>query len=215
MKGKGFLVVGLINILGWVLLVSCSAGRPAISAGKNAVAEALREELAGGISCTYCQDSGKCPTCSGTGWLEGVECSECSGTGKCPLCGIRRIIRKEVVQFKETKGSSLVEPSGGTKKYVMSFQGLSKIYYDDNSTRVEEIKGEITFQKIMPWEETDLKWKAIYIIIKEKDCPYCLGNGKCITCKGTGKRSDGTICPACSGEGKCSTCRGTGIKSDW
>jgi hypothetical protein len=35
-------------------------------------------------------------------------------------------------------------------------------------------------------------------------------DGKCITCKGTGKRAGGEYCPSCSGDGKCYLCTGSG-----
>ena len=41
-------------------------------------------------------------------------------------------------------------------------------------------------------------------------CIVCKGNGKCATCGGTGRLSNGEFCPSCLGSGKCYLCGGTG-----
>ena len=52
-------------------------------------------------------------------------------------------------------------------------------------------------------------------ITKTKDCPICLGSGKCNTCNGKHRFlnvSTGNYleCPNCKPDGKCSYCNGTG-----
>ncbi len=48
-------------------------------------------------------------------------------------------------------------------------------------------------------------------------CPNCKGSGKCKTCEGTGKDTNGKDCKPCLGSGKCMDkspsgfgCHGTG-----
>ena len=42
-------------------------------------------------------------------------------------------------------------------------------------------------------------------------CVVCPGhNGKCVTCRGAGKRAAGELCATCLGTGKCYLCSGAG-----
>lgn len=43
-----------------------------------------------------------------------------------------------------------------------------------------------------------------------KECSFCLGQGACIRCAGSGGVA-GEACPECAGTGQCPDCQGRGV----
>jgi hypothetical protein len=41
-------------------------------------------------------------------------------------------------------------------------------------------------------------------------CDECGGEGRCLDCRGTGRRQDGRQCPFCIGRMFCPVCKGSG-----
>lgn len=137
--------------------------------------------------------------------------------------------------------------SGGRKKYdaPTQFAGSSTTYFVDANYNVQKqmtlstafgtdwfdyavVKGEVNIPKATPYQAPgsytggyssgsgyghENQTTKTY----QKDCPQCLGSGKCKTCNGTHSyvnplTNKYVTCPNCGTDGRCRACGGTGKK---
>lgn len=134
--------------------------------------------------------------------------------------------------------------SGGRKRYndPTQFAGSSTAYYVDANYNVQKqmtlstafgtdwfnytvVKGEVNIPKATPYQAPSSSHssglgnsdKKHTTKTYQKDCPQCLGSGKCRTCNGRHRylnplTYEYVTCPNCGTDGRCRACGGTGKK---
>lgn len=134
--------------------------------------------------------------------------------------------------------------SGGRKRYndPTQFAGSSTAYYVDANYNVQKqmtlstafgtdwfnytvVKGEVNIPKATPYQAPSSSHssgvgnsdKKHTTKTYQKDCPQCLGSGKCRTCNGRHSylnplTYEYVTCPNCGPDGRCRACGGTGKK---
>lgn len=137
--------------------------------------------------------------------------------------------------------------SNGRKRYddPMQFAGSSTTYYVDANYNVQKqmtlstpfgtdwfdytvVKGNVSIPKAEPYHAPNNNLDGYSTGSSngngnrttktyQKDCPQCLGSGKCRTCNGTHRDINPltnryVTCPNCGTDGRCRACGGTGKK---